>query len=242
MKTKHMGIEASKLRVAKYQRVCEAAHVTRIAKAFDREALGSIVVSCREDGSYYVVDGQHRVAAARVALGVDALLPCEVHFGLAYTREAALFRELNFKRAVSSFGKFHARVEECEPTALDIVKILKERGLKYSNGQAKGCVVAVGALDRLYRRGAETLRAVLWVVHSAFGDEPEAYNASLLFAVADTLDLDGTDAERLSRVLAKMTPARAVAEVKQCRDVGAPIHTMLVKRYNKGLRGGLLAA
>ncbi|MDY5220460.1 MAG: DUF6551 family protein, partial [Eubacteriales bacterium] len=48
-----------------YQRVMNMRNVAGIVKHFDPAKLGVLVVSHRKDGTYAVLDGQHRLTALR---------------------------------------------------------------------------------------------------------------------------------------------------------------------------------
>lgn len=58
------------------QRELQDAHVRKIVSKFDPSAFGRLIVTRREDGHYYVTDGQHRLNALR-EMGLD-YAPCVV--------------------------------------------------------------------------------------------------------------------------------------------------------------------
>ena len=72
-----------------YQRILNMKNVAGIVKNFDPAKLGVLVVSHRADGTYAVLDGQHRLAALR-RLGYDAA-NCIVLEGMTIRQEADYF-------------------------------------------------------------------------------------------------------------------------------------------------------
>ena len=76
-----------------YQRILNMKNVAGIVKNFDPAKLGVLVVSHRADGTYAVLDGQHRLTALR-RLGYDAA-NCIVLEGMTIRQEADYFRRQN---------------------------------------------------------------------------------------------------------------------------------------------------
>ena len=71
-----------------YQRNIQK-HVSILAREWDNTKCDPLKVNYREDGNFYVWDGQHRLAALKM-MGVD-YVPCVVVVGLSRAQEAALF-------------------------------------------------------------------------------------------------------------------------------------------------------
>src|SRR5690242_16192920 len=77
------------------ERKYNARRAKRIAQTIDPDALGVLYVSKRRDGTYVVIDGQHR-RGAFIELGWgDQKMPCHVYHGLTLADEARLFAEFN---------------------------------------------------------------------------------------------------------------------------------------------------
>src|SRR5690554_1338293 len=78
-----------------YQRPISPTMVNRIVKAFDSRLFGIVTASRRADGSYWVLDGQHRIAAL-IKMGKGNIsVPCEVLTGLSMEDEARVFHLRN---------------------------------------------------------------------------------------------------------------------------------------------------
>lgn len=84
-----------------YQRLLNRAHVRRIIRDFDWFLFGVLIVAYR-NGEYFVVDGQHRLAAALQVPEIDTI-PCMLYDFNGAEHEADVFirRGLLVKRLVT---------------------------------------------------------------------------------------------------------------------------------------------
>jgi hypothetical protein len=133
------------------QRAVDKARVDRLAKDYREAALGVIVVSRRDDGTYHVIDGQHRVSATIAAGFGDHALTCLVYEGLARADEAAMFRHLNNTRGVLAVDKFRVRVIEGDPAAVVLNDILSRHGWRVQMNKDAGAFAAVSAFESIYK-------------------------------------------------------------------------------------------
>lgn len=148
----HEDLPVAKLTVdPDVQRAVDKTRVDKIAKDYQRSALGVIVVSRREDGTHHVIDGQHRVHATIAAGYGEETVPCLVYSGLTKAEEAAMFRRLNNTRAVLPVYKFRVRVVEGEPDAVALNTILERHGWTVEQSKDAGRFAAVAALESVYR-------------------------------------------------------------------------------------------
>jgi hypothetical protein len=96
-------IVANDIRVdTQYQRPINIAHVRKIANEFDERAFGVILVSERADGSVYVIDGQHRLAAVKSMGRGGSEIPCHVYRGLSVGDEALIFHMQTQRNQIAS--------------------------------------------------------------------------------------------------------------------------------------------
>ena len=104
------------------QRDIQETHVQTILKKFDPTAFGRLVVTLREDGFYYVTDGQHRAKVLEI-LGFSEA-PCVVVNLYNHKDEGLNFININEQSAkVSNIDKYRIgcssmlepwlRVREC---------------------------------------------------------------------------------------------------------------------------------
>jgi len=121
-----------------YQR-SEGGHLATLntARAFDYVACGTLVVMERPNGKKYVVDGQQRLAAARLRGDIKEL-PCIVFKSDGATHEALAFSRLNVnRRPVTSVEKFRASVAAGIMPEREIQEWLKEMGMVVSSAKNK---------------------------------------------------------------------------------------------------------
>src|SRR3990167_4119708 len=92
-----------------YQRTLDEARVKKIVDNYDPHLIGTILVARRSDGSLWVIDGQHRVAALRL-LGHSVVL-ATVYADTTDAGEALLFVAANSNRGPpNQWEKFRARL------------------------------------------------------------------------------------------------------------------------------------
>lgn len=161
------------------QRAVDTGRVAKIADTLNLDALGTITVSHRSNGSYHVIDGQHRVAAVRLAGGDDEKVLCRVFDRLTLAEEAEMFRLLNNTAKPTVLDLFRVRVVEGDPDALAIVSALRKSGWKVAAAQA-GCIAAAGAVERLYRRDPEALEKSVATIARAWGHDLPANDGRLI--------------------------------------------------------------
>lgn len=151
------------------QRELNQARVDRIAASFDVEQIGTPTVNER-DGRYYIIDGQHRVAAMNEIGWGDQQVQCFTYKGLTESEEAEKFLKLNDVLAVSAFARFRVGVQAGREVECDIDRIVRAQGLCVSQDKHEGAISAVGTLTKLYQRaGAKVLARTLRIIRDAYG-------------------------------------------------------------------------
>ena len=136
----------------KVQRQLQDARAEAMADDFQPHALGLLTASKRTDGHIYIVDGQHRMVAARKA-SYDGLMATRLFEGLTLKEEAALFLKLNSSRAVQAIDRFKVRITEGEPVAVKINEVLKRYDLHvdWANNSSLNVISAITALEKIYK-------------------------------------------------------------------------------------------
>lgn len=135
------------------QRALDENRARRIAEEFDLTAFGVIHVSARPGEVFHIIDGQHRVAGAKMAGHEDATVPCLVYVDLTKADEATLFRQLNNTRRVQAIDKFRVRVEEGDLVAVQLNTMLHNHGWRVEASKASGAFMAVAAVENLFNGG-----------------------------------------------------------------------------------------
>lgn len=153
------------------QRDLNQARVDHLAANLDLEQIGVPTVSHR-DGSYWCIDGQHRIEAMRQFGFSDERIQCWVYEGLTSEEEADRFLKLNDALAVHALPKFRAAVHAGRDLEADIDRVVRSVGCVVTADKVPGAVAAVGTLRRVYGRGGPaTLARTLRIIRDAYGDE-----------------------------------------------------------------------
>lgn len=171
--SKIQDVPLAKMRVSpNAQRELKAYRVAFLRENFNIELLGYPVVNLRE-GVYWIIDGQHRIAALREWLDAweGQSLTCRVYTSLTEKQEADMFDWLNNVLTVSAFDKFKTRVTAGREVERDVQKVVENCGLRVSVSHEPGSLSCVSTLVKIAQRGnPETLGRSLTITHSAFGD------------------------------------------------------------------------
>ncbi|MCC6959432.1 MAG: hypothetical protein IT301_06255 [Dehalococcoidia bacterium] len=146
------------------------AHRDYIAANFDLEAVGFPAVSFR-DGTYWIIDGQHRVAAAlKFGFGLTDKLQMEVYEGLTPAGEAELFIERNTVKAKSAWDRFKVSVTAGREEECHIDRLVRAQGLMVAGHRSSTTIASIGALREIYRlAGPSEFSRTLRVIRDAFG-------------------------------------------------------------------------
>ncbi|WP_411340334.1 DUF6551 family protein [Sphingopyxis sp. J-6] len=165
--------------------------IRRIAQHWDWSLCLPLVVSRRPGSSeLFVIDGQHRLAAARLRSDI-AQLPCVVLDMADKADEAAAFVHLNQqRRALSKLDIFKAAVASGDSESTAIVAALTEAGLSvapHSNPTAwkPGQVSNIGGIEAAWRQhGATRTRAALVVMARGLEGQVLQYAGTIFPGVA----------------------------------------------------------
>lgn len=233
-----------------YQRKISDGGMSRIRKiisGFQWARFGALSVSRDADGTLWVVDGQHRMIAAR-ALHLTEV-PCIItHSDLQ--DQARDFVGINSVRtSVASIDKFRARVTSGDETALAVASLLDT--LAISTDIAAGASLkpretrAVSLLEKLVKRhDAGSVGDALEIMLDAQPDQPNLLTAFNIEAVA-TVYMRMLDAKRDT---ARLQAALVETDFESLKDNAGQLvklqggktaqrgAELLLREVNKGLR------
>lgn len=175
-----------------YQRSIETteskALIRKIAQFWNWDLCQPLVVSRRrtEGGDvYFVIDGQHRLAAARLRSDIGQL-PCVVVEYATASDEAASFVHLNQqRRPLNALDLFKAALASDDAEAKAIMAALDNADLAlatHNNVAAwkPGQVAIIGGIQRAWRRdGAAVATEALQVLSTAFPNEVLRYAGTI---------------------------------------------------------------
>lgn len=136
-----------------YQREINISNVRKIAREWDWSLFGIITVGQRSDGSYWVCDGQHRLAAAMNRSDVQ-MVPCEIFQSSGPAEEAGTFIGRNGTHLmVSRIALFKAMVVIGDPIATAIQTKLNDLLLtipNHSGGNNPNKISCIAALMKAW--------------------------------------------------------------------------------------------
>ena len=197
----------------RYQRPVDKARVRKIVRDFNPAIVNTVKVSYR-DGRYYIIDGQHTVAALHVVYGDDAMIDCNVFYGMTDKDEANLFYEQNgHSKPVSAVTKFKVKVFNGDDTANAIIKKLSACGMGVdSDGKSsKRNFKCPGELEKQYKiLGDAKFCESLSIIKDAWYPQycPEAVSRAILAGVCTFVNLHFGRYNRtfLIKSLSRLTP------------------------------------
>jgi len=144
--------------------------VLSIARAFNWAFFGALTVKKRE-GKYFVIDGQHRLAAA-IRRGDIHSVPCSVTESGGVADEAVAFVNNNSNRkVVSSFDKYRAMVVACDPVHLEVERMLADRGLHVSQSNCPSAITFPTYLVTSYRISPSDTAAAMDIQRDMIGKQ-----------------------------------------------------------------------
>jgi hypothetical protein len=144
--------------------------VRSIANDFNELLVGVVTVGKRQDGSLWVVDGQHRVLGAKKK-GLKQLT-CVVFDSRGSEHEAEVFYELNTRRTgINCISIYKALLTQGEEATVSIQQLLDKYG--FAIGKKTGEFGAANAIRETYKAGV--LDRVLHVIKEAFGGDSKSW-------------------------------------------------------------------
>lgn len=249
LKSTLRDVPLAKMRVSENaQRELKQHRVDELASEFDPELLGYPVMSDR-GGSFFTVDGQHRIEALKKWLGEGwekQNVTCRVYTGLTESQEAELFDELNNTLTVNTYQKFKVRVTAGRPAELAVKKAVDHAGLSVSTFPGPTTVMCVGTLMRVFKRSdADILTRVLVIASQAYGEPglraPVIDGISRVIARYGIVINDGEVITRLAAMRGGTGPVLAKAHLLQKQTgmgIGECMAAALVGALNSQAKGG----
>jgi hypothetical protein len=194
-----------------YNRTIRSFRVEAIRRNFNPDGLGLLYVSEREDGRFYIIDGQHRHQSILDLGMASCLVPCAVYRNLTRDEERLIFLLLNRERLpLSAIDAFQARAAAGENLAGSMKDLLDRYGILLVKGRQPGVreIASVSVLEEIDRRwGERMMERVLALFESGWPEQPRIYRRQLLMAAASVLANPATDDARFALALTGCTPA-----------------------------------
>ncbi|MFW0790849.1 DUF6551 family protein [Gordonia sp. CPCC 205333] len=232
------------------QRTLNEKRAQKLAEEFIPEAVGTIIVSERDNGDKFIVDGQHRWRASQL-LGRDSVV-CEIHHGLTQTEEAILFLIKNRESSKpSAIDEYQIGLTGGIPLFVDTEKILKSHGLSMGTTSVNTVGAVNGVLRITDKYGPDVLHRTLTIAEHAWGRTAETWDGMLLGGIGEVVGRHGEQIqndEELAKKIGKKGPAfQWKANVHALSTAGGTQHSgtggrvmtcysLIIQTWNKGRR------
>jgi hypothetical protein len=163
--------------------------IQRIARAWDWRLFQPLSVARRADGALFVIDGQHRLAAARLRTDLPHL-PCLISNFDGVEEEASAFAAMNRqRRAMSKLETYRAELAAGEPRVMLAHRLIERAGLKLARhtntaSWEPGTIDCIGAVVRgIAQHGQTVPMNALIAMGEAWGKGRITCAGSVLFGL-----------------------------------------------------------
>lgn len=236
---------------AQSQQSFDQAHAQRIADNIDPDMFGVISVTLpNKDGIHHIIDGQHRVAAVRIAWGDDQKVPCNIFQVTEPEVAAKIFDAMQTnKKNPSPVDRFLIRVTAGRETEVVVHGILTRAGYTVSVSQTNGSIRCVSACVSVYKsKGGVALINAINVIQKTWGNDVHATEGSMIRGFTSFMADHGDkiDKNKMAAKLRKkyFEPTRLLIEAKQAKEMfngstTTNMNNLLLAAYNHGLRNKL---
>ena len=169
----------------KYQREIDVARIKKITKNWDDDLVNAPKVSLRENGNYYVFNGQHTLAAWKKRYG-NKMIQCKVYRGLTETEEKDLFvKQEGFSKAVGLVDKLRAEYNSGNDEVMDMVRCVALAGctMDFDNrtSQSQNRINAVTTAYNVYKEvGHDNFINILDILRRSFYGDYKGFQDGFL--------------------------------------------------------------
>lgn len=167
-----------------YQREIQQSRVNQIVRNFNENLFNEPKVSKRDDGFYYIFDGDHSVAAHMIKFGKDTPIKCKVYYGLTPEEEMQLFVQQNgISKAPTRIEKLRARANYSDPEVTDMIECARIAGIAvdFNAGPGTNRIIAVDTAFNVYKGvGRNNFINMLYVIRKSWLGEPESLSQGIL--------------------------------------------------------------
>lgn len=226
----------------KYQREQKPALISRIAASFDPMLFGRPICFLRENGMRYAIDGQQRIAAAKILDPPMRSIPVVSFELVGIQREAEVFVRINeARKSLTGLEKHRGKIVAKDPAALQIERAVERAGFSIGvNHGSSRSIAAVGSLAYANDRvGEDGIVQILTVVREAWGDDRKALDGIILRTLADIIEGQSNNGgyvrSKLVTSLKKTDPARILREAERLHFEHGTTKSQSVRNAFKGL-------
>ena len=225
-------------------------HINGIVRDMRWAKFQPLIVTANDDGRFAVIDGQHRLEAARRHPDVTEV-PCWIVPTTDVAAQASTFVDVNQARIqVTRINVFWAQLAAGHPDAVWLKSVCDRAGVTISRvgtgRQPPLTTVALGDLLRLRPLGDDVIVQGLALLVKACPRIEHAFRGVVIQTVIRILALyQAIDMQRLVDVLTAMDIDEQLDKARIYKrtfggTIEAAYHAMVAKAYNKGLRNPVL--
>ena len=181
----YLFIEPKYLRADKsYQREIDSARVDKIVKNFNVNLFNEPKVSKRDDGYYYIFDGDHSVAAHMMKFGKDTPIKCKVFYGLTKEQEMQLFVQQNgISKIPTRIEKLRAMFNYNDPEVTDMIESARIAGvtIDFTADPAADKIIAVDTAFSIFKTiGRSNFINMLCIIKNTWFGDAESFRGVIL--------------------------------------------------------------
>lgn len=223
-----------------YQRPIQN-HIKTLTREWEDIKCDPLKVNYREDGYFYVWDGQHRKEAAH-SRGLEYLL-CDVTIGLTVEEEARLFGcQANGIKKPNPYDIFKAHVCEGEEIDTAIKKACDKYDIEVRKSSSPRCLSCLTISRTIFRRGHEDY--FYWILEllekATWYNFPKCYCHAVINSLYEIRKVYKDEQEFVQRKIInsikKISPVdlitQAVAKYPQYRDESKSLRMLWVDVIN----------
>lgn len=225
-------------------------HAHKIAKDFSWDRYSPVDVSFR-DGRYWVIDGQHRIAAIRERFGGDCVILARVRRGMTIVDEAMFFVNQDKGRKTIKYNdKISVKYRIGDEDVVDAVRCAALAGWRmdeFSKTYSKGRLTAHATIMKLYKRiDREQFIDLLKVLYEAWDGDPRGACREILNGMERFYKMywGEFDGKILAKKLSKLSPEAIVRDGRSANirsnENGLPFARAILRQYNYGARKNVL--
>jgi hypothetical protein len=233
-----------------YQRELKDKHVAKILGGFSWAKFGALVLAVQKDGRFSVVEGQHRLEAARLHPQVHEV-PAVIVEMVDMAGESQCFLAINRDRiAVTSIEQYWAGLTAGDADCATIARVLNAAGcdiVPEAGASAPHLTNAVGAMGRAIKRsGEEAVRRALLILRAAWPKDAKALRGTLISAVSRLVRLNkSVNDSDLAAVLSAQSFAQMTAHAEAFRKLSGgsaekALGRTICELFNRGRRTNIL--
>lgn len=231
-----------------YQRELNQRRVQSIVKSFNPALVNPVKVSRRDDGRYFVFDGQHTLAALKERNGGDLQVACKVYEFKHVTDkrrqeiEATLFAEQNgLSAAVHANSRFKARLIAGDPDIIQFQRLTQAAGVRmdFTQGACENKIICCAEAYKAYNALTPSDYVdMLTVICEAWDGEKASFRQEIIGGMAILYKSYAGEFKRetLVKQLSKTSPLRIIRDGANSHESGKRKYTeRIIAAYNKGL-------